>query len=176
MRRDPPRALFSFLMETPEDVRIAAVENFSKGSEALRQNIEERRQRHATESLSMRRNIQNVLLTFGEQELILALAAKAGIPGRRPDEILRDNARKIMNETPTYFIERAMALKLEAQHSRPINENDFRDMQTFCAVVRYADVVVAENTFSNVARQAALDREFGTRITTRLLDLKDHLT
>ena len=121
----------------------------------------------------MRRNIQNVLLTFGEQELILALAAKAGIPGRRPDEILRDNARKIMNETPTYFIERAMALKLEA---RPINENDFRDMQTFCAVVRYADVVVAENTFSNVARQAALDREFGTRITTRLLDLKDHLT
>jgi hypothetical protein len=176
VRSDPPGSLFRFLMETPENVRIAAVGKFSEGSEVLRGNIEERRQRHAGESVSLRRNIQNVLLTFGEQELILTLAGKARIPDMHPDKILHNDARKVMNETPTYFIEREIALKLEAQDGRPIEENDFRDMQTFCAVVRYADVVVAENNFSNLARQAGLDKKFKTQFTTNLLDLKQQLS
>jgi hypothetical protein len=49
-------------------------------------------------------------------------------------------------------------------------------MQTFCAVVRYADVVVAENNFSNLARQAGLDKKFKTQFTTNLLDLKQQLS
>jgi hypothetical protein len=48
-------------------------------------------------------------------------------------------------------------------------------MQTFCAVVAYADVVVAENTFSNLARQGGLDKKFGTQINTSLLELKERL-
>lgn len=175
MRRDPARSLFDYLMNTPEDVRKMAVGTFSEGSEKLRHEIEERRKRHAGETLSMRRKIHSALLMINEIDLILAIASKAEIPDATADDILRQHARRIINETPTYHIEREIALRLEAQQDRPIEANDFRDMQTFCAVVAYADVVVAENTFANVARQAGLDKKFGTRITTNLLDLKDQL-
>lgn len=175
IRHDPAFFLFNYLMETPEAVRITGVARFSEGSEQLRQRIEERRKRHAGESLSMRRKIQNVLLMSNEIDLIRAFAGQAGIPNIGPDEILRLTARRIMNDIPTYVIEREIALRIESQQNRPIDENDFRDMQAFCAVVAYADVVVAENQFANLARQAKLDKKFGTQIMTNILELKDHL-
>jgi hypothetical protein len=89
---------------------------------------------------------------------------------------MRDNAHRVMEGTPTYYIEREMVLLLEGQHNRPIKENDFRDMQSFCAVVAYADVIVAENMFSSLARQAGLDRKYRTQIVTSLLQLKACLT
>jgi hypothetical protein len=175
MRGDPPRTLFDFLMKTPEEVRKTAIGAFSEGSEKLRQEIEERRKRYAGETLSMRRKIHSALLMINEIDLILFIASNAGIPNVSANGIVRQHARRIINETPTYHIEREMALRLEAQQDRPIEVNDFRDMQTFCAVVAYADVVVAENTFSNVARQGGLDKKFGTQITTSLLELKERL-
>ena len=175
IRHDPAFFLFDYLMETPEAVRITGVARFSEGSEQLRQRIEERRKRHAGESLSMRRKIQNAMLMINEIDLIRAFAGQAGVPNINPDEILRHTARKIMNGTPTYIIEREIALRIESQYNRPIDENDFRDMQAFCAVVAYADVVVAENQFANLARQAKLDKKFGTKIVTNILELKDCL-
>jgi hypothetical protein len=53
-----------------------------------------------------------------------------------------------------------------------INENDFRDMQAFCAVVPYADDVIAENQFVNLAMQAKLGARYGTRISTHLTTLE----
>jgi hypothetical protein len=174
IRRDPPRFLFQYLTETPEDVRFSAVSKFSEGSEKLRQLVEERRKRDANESLSMRRRIHSALLMINELDLILGIARNAGIPVTTDDEIIRANARRIINEVPTYFIEREIALRIEAQ-TRPIEENDFRDMQSFCAVVAYADAVVAENQFSSLAKQAGLDKKYGTRISTDLLALTEYL-
>jgi hypothetical protein len=48
-------------------------------------------------------------------------------------------------------------------------------MQAFCAVVAYADIVVAENMFSNLAKQAGLDKKYSTHITTRLLGVPEAL-
>lgn len=73
------------------------------------------------------------------------------------------------------MIEREIGLRIE-QQDRPIEENDFRDMQTFCAVVAYADLVVAENMFSNLAMQAGLNKKFDTHITTRLADIPSALS
>lgn len=81
-----------------------------------------------------------------------------------------------MNETPTFFIERELALRLEQQHNRPLQENDFRDMQSFCAVVAYSDVVVAENQFTSLARQAGLDAKYSTTLTTSFAEMMDVLT
>lgn len=122
IRNDPPRFLFKYLVDTPEDVRTSAVSAFSKGSDNLRQQIEERRKRHANESIPMRRRIQSAILMINELDLILGFARNAGIPERPEDEIMRTNARKIINDTPTYFIEREIALRIEAQ-TRPIEEN-----------------------------------------------------
>jgi hypothetical protein len=174
IRKEPARYLFEYLMLTPDDVRVAAVARFTEGSDKLRQQIEERRARDANESLAMRRKIHSAMLTVNELDLILGFARSAGLPEQNKTEVLRKTCRKIINEAPTYFIEREIALRLEAQ-SRSIEENDLRDMPTFCAVVAYANIVVADNQFSSLAKQSGLDRKFETVITTNLLTLPEQL-
>lgn len=174
IRRQPADCLFDYLTETQDHVRKAAVTAFSDGSEKLRQQIEERRQRHAGESISMRRRILSALLMINEIELILAIAQRSGAPWNNVSEIGSANARRIINEVPTYYVEREIALRIETQ-SRPIQENDFRDMQTFCTVLAYADHVIAENQFIDLARQAGLGTKYGTEISPDILSLYDFL-
>jgi hypothetical protein len=175
IRARPAHWLYLYLTQTPEAVRLAGVKNFTDGSEKLRKKIEERRQRHSSESLSMRRKIQSAMLMINEIDLLLAFAAKAEIPWNSVSDIGRKNALRIMDEMPTFYIEREIAVRIEAQ-DRPIEENDFRDMQTFCAVVRYADMVVAENMFSSLARQAKLDQKYNTQIATDLSAIRTWLS
>ena len=174
IQRDPPRFLYDYLMNTPEDVRQAAVRKFSEGSEKLRQRVEARRARDANEPLSMRRRIYSATLMVDDLDFLNGLIAKAGLPTTNGREIFQKCARKLITDSPSYFIERELTLKLEAL-SRQIEENDFRDMQSFGAVVAYADIVVAENMFSNLARQSQLDKKFGTEIITALGGLTSYL-
>lgn len=174
IRQRPAELLYDFLIATPEDTRISGVRNFSAGSEQLRQRIEERRSQHANEPLSMRRKIHSALLMINEIDLIIGFAKKAGMSWSSVADMGEANAHKIIEDVPTYYIEREIALRLEMQ-TRPIKENDFRDMQTFCSVVRYADDVIAENQFSSLAQQAKLDKKYDTRISTDLMALKASL-
>jgi hypothetical protein len=174
IRSNPPRFMFEFLTGLPEDIRTMAVSKFSEGSEKLRQAIEEKRARDASEGVSMRRKLSSVRLMINELDLVLSFIRMAGLPETDENVVLQKFARSIMNECPTYFIEREIGLRIEAQ-DRAIEENDFRDMQTFCAVVAYADIIVAENMFSNLAIQAGLHKKYGTRITTKLADIPDIL-
>jgi len=174
IRSDPPRSMFDYLTNLPEDIRTASVSKFSEGSEKLRQALEERRERDASETLSMRRRLSSARLMINELDLVLSIIRKAGLPDCDENAVLRKFARSIMTECPTLFIEREIGLRIEAQN-RPIEENDFRDMQAFCAVVAYADVIVAENMFSNLAIQAGLHNKYGTRIATELAEVLDVL-
>jgi hypothetical protein len=174
IQKEPPRYLFDYLMLTPDDVRVTAVARFTEGSDKLRQQIEARRARDANESLSMRRRIHSATMMVNELDLILGFAKNAGLPEQNETDILRKTCRKIINDAPTYFVERELSLRLEAQ-PRSIEENDLRDMQTFCAVVAYSDIVVAENLFSNLAMQAGLHTRFETVVTTNLLALPEQL-
>lgn len=173
-RSNPPRFMFEYLTELPEDIRRASVSTFSEGSEKLRQAIEEQRAHDASETLSMRRKLSSARLMINELDLVLSFIRVAGLPERDENAVIQRFARSIMNECPTYCIEREIGLRIEMQ-DRPIEENDFRDMQTFCAVVAYADVIVAENMFSNLAVQAGLHKKYGTRILTKLADIPEAL-
>lgn len=170
IRSDPPRYMFDYLTGLPEDIRTKAISKFSEGAEKLRQLIEERRARDASEAVSMRRRISSAQLLIGELDLINSFIRMAELPATDDPAILQKFARSIITECPTYFIEREIGLRIEAQ-DRPIEENDFRDMQTFCAVIAYADIIVAENMFSNLAMQSGLHKKYGTHITTKLADL-----
>lgn len=174
IQRQPAFCLYQYLAATPDDLRITATRTFSDGSEILRQRIEERRRQNAHESLSLRRRVQSALLLINEIELILEFANRTGLPWKTAGDMGRENARRIVNEVPTYYIERELALRLEAQ-SRPIEENDFRDMQSFCAIVPYANDVVGEKQFVSLARQTKLDKKYHTRIITDLLDLRSSI-
>jgi hypothetical protein len=174
IQQDPPRFLYDYLTNTPEALRVAAVKRFSKDTEKLRQRVEARRTRDANEPLSMRRRIYSANLMVDDLELISGFISRAGLPTTNENDVLRKCARKLIAESPSYLIERELTLKLESQ-SRGIEENDFRDMQAFCAVIAYADIVVAENHFSNLAQQASLDKTFKTRVITRLAGLSAEL-
>lgn len=170
IRDNPSASLFDYLTTTPEDVRTAATRNFSNGSERLRSVVEDRRRRHAGETASMRRRIYSTILMMDNVERVIHTANAMGIRWQRVQDIGSKNARRIIEEVPTYYIERELAVRIEAQH-RPIEENDFRDMQSFCAAIPYVDVVIGENQFVNLARQAKLDRKFDTRLETDIMAL-----
>jgi hypothetical protein len=170
IRRHPPRYMFEYLTKTPEDTRTMAVSKFSEGSEQLRQEVEERRARDAIHGVSMRRRLHGARLVINEIDLIKSFIQSAKLPERDENLVLQKHARAIVSECPTYHIEREIGLRVEMQ-SRPIEENDFRDMQAFCAVLAYADVVVAENMFANLAMQAGLHKKYVTQITTSLTDI-----
>jgi hypothetical protein len=174
MRAHGAHLLQQFLVSSPDNGRAASVKNFSDGSERLRQRIEDRRSRHFNESFPLRRNIYSAILMIDEIELIMGLANKLGIHWASPADIGSENARRIIDDVPAFCIERELAVRLEDQ-KRPIEENDFRDMQAFCATIPYADEVVGEKLFVNVARQAKLHKKYGTRITTNILDLSQSL-
>jgi len=174
IRCNPAESLFEFLINTPEDVRIGSVKNFSAGSERLRMLVEERRGKHAGESVAMRRRIYSALLMIDDFERIIDFANDIGLMWSGTADMGDKIARRLINEVPTYHIEREIALRLEAQY-RPIEENDFRDMQSFCAVIPYAELLVGEKQFVNLARQAGLDRKFGTRMATDLSALEELL-
>jgi hypothetical protein len=174
VRAEPARWLYEYLVATPEDVRVAAIRKFSDGSERLRQRVEERRRQHAGESLAMRRRIQSAILMINEVDLILKFANRAGFPWKTVGDMGGRTARRIIEDVPTYYVEREIALRLEAQ-ARPIEKNDLRDMQSFCAIIPYADEVIGENQFVNLARQAKLDKKYRTRLATNVLDLAENL-
>jgi hypothetical protein len=83
-------------------------------------------------------------------------------------------ARRIITDVPTYYIEREITLRLEAQ-DRPRHENDFRDMQSFCAVLSYADQVIGENQFVNLAPQAGLNKKYRAELATDVLAVRKYL-
>ncbi|MQB46046.1 hypothetical protein [Rhizobium sp. ICMP 5592] len=174
IRSRPAECLYEYLVGTTDAVRTESVKQFSAGSERLRAMVEERRQKHAAETPAMRRKIYSALMMIDDVALILKIANDVGASWKQVKDIGSSNAHRIMNEVPTYYVEREIAVRLEAQN-RPIEENDFRDMQAFCAVVPYADLVVGENQFVNLARQAGLDKKYNTRLATNLSALNEAL-
>lgn len=175
VRSSPEFCLYDFLTATPDNVRVEAIQNFSRQSEELKQQIEERRRRDTNESIDMRRRIQNALLIMNDHNLILSFARKCGFTWNTIVEMGEENILQIVESVPTYYVERELVLKLETQ-SRSITENDFRDIQSFCASIPYVDEIIGENQFTNLARQARLDKKFSTRLRTNVLDLVESLT
>ena len=175
LRAHPSFCLYDFLVECPEDMRIAAVKRWSEGSEKLRLRVENRRAQHKKETESMRRKIYSALLMIDDIDLILTIARGIGMAWTEVSDIGAATARRIITEVPTYYVEREITLRLEAQN-RPIHENDFRDMQSFCTVLPYADQVIGENQFINLSRQAGLDKKYGTELATDLLALQQQLS
>lgn len=174
MRQRPAHFLYEYLAETDENIRSTAVQNFSAGIDALRVAIENRRGLDLCESMATRRRLYGARLIINELDLILQIIRSAGLPPVGETEVLRRHVRKIVSGSPTYLIEREIGLRLEAQQ-RAIEENDFRDMQSFCSVVAYADIVIAENQFSNLAIQSRLNSKYGTHICTQLAELPELL-
>ena len=169
MQSDPTAFLVDFL--SSEINRAAAVAKLSAGSKRLLERIEARRTAQIGETLAMRRRIYAATLLIEEIDRVLSIAARMGLKFANAAELGSTNARRIARDVATLDVERELALRIEGQ-SRSLEENDLRDMQAFCAVVPYADIVVAENQFVSLAVQAKLPSKYKTTLTTNIFDLK----
>lgn len=174
IRSDPQFFLFNYWMSAPDEERHFAVQKWSEGSEELRQRLERRRANLKNETVSLRRRAYSAALLIDEIEVILRIARSLDAPWTSVTDIGAANTRRLIRETPIYHVEREIVLRLEAQ-DRSLDENDFRDMASFCAVIPYADCIVAEKQFVNLARQAGLGKHYNTMLETNLAALNDIL-
>lgn len=164
--------LYSYLVDRDEEMRRRAVKHFSEGSERLVAQIEERRTRNADDSDDLRRKIYSALLLVDDTDLILRTAGNVGACWRKIGDIDEKIILRIIEEVPSYYIEREIALRLEVQ-KKAVNENDLRDMLSYCASIPYVDMVIGEKNFINMARQSGLEKRFETRLETDIRMLQD---
>jgi hypothetical protein len=164
VQKHPAEFLYNYLMRPEEIIRRNAVYNWTQGSNRMIERIEIRRTQVANETMEMRRRVYSATLIMDNRDLIFDIGQKYGI---NIGEMGNENIRRIVEEVPSYFIERELSLRLEAQN-RKINENDIRDMSSFTATVPYCDMLIAEKQFINLAKQAGLDKKFGARLETQL--------
>lgn len=171
IRSEPARHTYDWLMEGDSSHRSQGVRMFSEGAEALRVRIEKRREGWAGQSSADRKRAYGALILIEEMDLFLAIANRAGLKWATISDMGAKTAKALVREAPTLNTERELTLRLESQN-RAIDENDMRDMKAYCAAVPYADVIIGENQFTNLARQSGLDKLYGTQLSADILTLE----
>ncbi|WP_114008058.1 hypothetical protein [Cohaesibacter intestini] len=170
MHSYPARVLFDYLTSNDEDVRLEGVRRFSASSADLVMGIEARRAIVASEPLALRKRVYGARLIIDELDFVLATGRSLGLDWNGFTDIGSSLVRSILGDVPILATERELAIRLE-DLARPIEENDLRDMSAFTTVLSLADVVIGEKTFVNLARQARLDKAYGTRLLTSIDEL-----
>lgn len=160
--KHPEAAFYSYLCNDGE-VHIPALDRYNKGSKALLERIEKRRERSRRETLSLRRKALSVLLFDDHQEEFIRIRDELGISDHEfrvsPDPVKRN----LIRDVPTLFVERELALLLEAE-TGALKLSDLQDMQFYTAAIPYADIIVGEKAFVNRAKQAKLDEKFAVSL------------
>jgi hypothetical protein len=170
IQAEPGRHLFNYLVFSDDNVRRDAVRQYSASSVELLAGIESRRHLAAAETLALRRRAYGAQLIIDEIDFILATGRALGLEWRNVRDIGSALVRKLTVEVPALHVEKELAVRIEDQ-ARQISENDLRDMSAFTTVLPFADVMVAEKPFVNLARQARLGQQYGTALFTSILDL-----
>ena len=169
IRRDPARALFDYLLFRDEHTRMEAVRRYSAGSADLIQRIEGRRAIVSGETLALRKRAYGAQLLLDELDFVLATGRTLGLNWSTVRDIGSSMARSIIADVPILNSERELVVRLEDQ-PRSINENDLRDMASFMTALPFADLMIAEKQFVNLARQSRLGESFGTSLMTSIFD------
>lgn len=170
----PAFCVFDYLMSANATERQQAVRNWSSGAAALLARIERRRCSWRNDKIADRKRAYCASLLIDEIDEILEIAEKLGAPWKSVSDIGSSNVRRLIKELPAFDVETELAVKLETL-AREVTENDTRDLQSFCAAVPYADCVVAETVFTNLARQAGLGRKYGTELSTDVRVIRKYL-
>ena len=170
IQADLGRHLFNYLVFSDDDVRREAVRQYSASSVELLAGIESRRRRAAAETLALRRRAYGAQLIIDELDFILTTGRALGLEWRNVRDIGSSLVRRLTVDVPALHVEKELAVRIEDQ-ARQISENDLRDMSAFTTALPFADVMVAEKPFVNLARQARLGEQYETELFTSVFDL-----
>ena len=173
-RRDPGYALFSYLTDADEAVRIEGVRRYTAGSETLLENLRARRALIADAPFALRRRVYAARLLSDELNFILETGRHLGLAWSSVADLGPSLSKSLINNIPVLHAERELPLRLEAQ-DREATENDHRDMAAFTTILPLADIFVAEKPFTNLSRQAGLGRKYAPTLLTSVSELTDEM-
>lgn len=174
VRQNPARALFTYLTDPDDAVRVEAVRRYSAGSAELIRNLEARRSLAAGESFALRLRAYGAKLVIDELDFIFLTARRLGLAWTSIHDIGPSLLKSFVSEIPIMNVERELVVRLEDQ-DRATNENDLRDMASFAAALPLVDIFVGEKAFVNLSRQARLGEKYDTVLLTKVSDLTDEL-
>ena len=164
---DPREQFLDYMLHQDDSARRTAHAAFSAESAAQVGRMEERRRLLDGESVDLRRRAYSAKLFFDHQSYVAHVLQSLG---HTVDEMKSKGPKAIVSfleNVPTLNIEAEMAAKLEAQ-PRAIEENDIRDMLSFYTALPYASRIVGEKGFVALAKQATLDKRYGTSLSKSL--------
>ncbi|MFB7881873.1 hypothetical protein [Brevundimonas diminuta] len=173
-REDPGHALFSFLTDGEEAVRIEGVRRYTADSENLLRKLRENRALIAEVPFALRRRVYSARLLITELNFILATGRRLGLPWSDVTHLGASLSKSLINDIPVLHAERELSLRLEWQGREP-GENDLRDMAAFTTILPLADIFIAEKAFVNLSRQAGLGKKYGTTLLTNVSDLTEEM-
>lgn len=171
---DPKFALYHWLATAPANERILAMEAYERGSNELIERIYSRLQLVRDEKFAMRRRAYSANLALSESPRIVEVAELMKVVWLQPGQLDGSRLRKLLRDVPTYCTEIDLAVRIESMN-RPVNRNDLGDMQGYVSAIPYSDVIVGENLFINLARQAGLDKKYGCKLETDIFAIEKHL-
>lgn len=173
-RLDPIGALLGHLTGNEDAFRRTAVRNWSKGAADLLARLEVRRNKVKNQSKEMQHRIYSALLIHDDIDFLNKCVKISGAPIESIFGMGDKNVLGLVPAIPIYRIERDLVVRLES-HQRELNENDLRDMQHFSTTIPYADCVISEKFFVNIAKQSKLDIAYNTKISTNIFDIREFI-
>ncbi|MCH1918602.1 hypothetical protein L9G15_04035 [Shewanella sp. A3A] len=154
---DPREQFLDYMLNQDDSARRAAHEAFATESAALVERIEKRRGLLGGESGDLRKRAYSANLFIDHQGYVAHVLQSLE---HTVDEMKAKGPKAItrfLENVPTLNIEAEMAVKLEGQ-SRAIEENDIRDMASFCTAIPYSSRFVGEKRFVSLASRLILIR------------------
>lgn len=167
---DPKFALFHWLATVPDFERNQAMIAFESGSDAIIERILERSALAKDANFAMRLRAYAANLLLSESSRIIAIADATNTSWLQPGQLDGSKIRRLAREVPAYHVETELAVRIEAMN-RPLKHNDLGDMRGYVSSVPYADVVIGENLFVNLAKQAGLGKKYGCVLSTDIFSL-----
>ncbi|MEN5112992.1 hypothetical protein ABE453_03150 [Brevundimonas diminuta] len=173
-RQNPAHALFTYLTDSDDAVRLEAVRRYSASSADLIRKLEARRSLATGESFAVRLRAYSAKLVIDELDFIFRTAKRLGLTWETVQDIGPQLLKSFVNEVPIPNVERELVVRLEDQ-DRATNKNDLRDVASFAAAPPLVDILVGEKASVNLARQARLGEKYDVVLLTRVSDLTDDL-
>lgn len=171
-RRNPAHALFTYLTDSDDAVRLEAVRRYSANSVELIRKLDARRSLAAGETFALRLKAYSANLVIDELDFICRTAKRLGLAWTTIHDIGPSLLKSFVNEVPILNVERELVVRLEDQ-DRAANENDLRDVASFAAALPLVHCLVGEKASVNLARQARLGEKYSTVLLTKVSDLTD---
>ena len=124
---------------------------------------------------------KRVFLVRNLMEIVVPELAKILYEWNLPKDFIikgistRKDIEQLLDSIPSALCLFTLIFQRDQQLQRPIETNDINDVWFLTLAIPYSDIVITENMFASLARQAHLDTKCGTVILSSIDQLEEFL-